>query len=38
MIHILKGEVSDIKDFAERVNSGKEYIDDLLQIGRRTSD
>lgn len=36
IVHILKGEIFDIKDFADRVNSGKEYIDDPFQIGRRT--
>lgn len=36
VIHTLSGERFDAKDFAEKVNSGKEYIDDPLQVGRRT--
>lgn len=36
VIHILNGKKLDLNDIVERVNSGKENIDDPFQIGKRT--
>jgi uncharacterized protein len=33
---VLRGERMDVKELVNRVNSDKEYIDDPLQIGKRT--
>jgi len=36
VIHVLSGEKMNPDEFAKRVNSKKEYIDDPFQIGKRT--
>jgi len=36
VIHIFDGRKLDVTDVVKRINSGKESIDDPLQIGRRT--
>jgi len=36
IIHVLSGDRMDFVEMAKRVNSRKEYIDDPLQIGKRT--
>lgn len=36
IVHILSGPTMTTKRFAEMVNSGKENIDDPLQVGKRT--
>jgi len=36
VIHIMGGKRIDLNDVVKMVTSGKEYIDDPLQIGRRT--
>lgn len=36
VIHMMGGTKMDIKQFIEKVNSGKENIDDPFQIGKRT--
>ncbi len=36
VIHAFNGETLDYRDLVERVNSGKENIDDPLQVGKRT--
>lgn len=36
VVFVLGGKRFDVSEFANKVNSGKEYIDDPFQIGRRT--
>jgi len=36
VIHVLNGRKFDVREFVEKVISGKEYIDDPFQIGLRT--
>lgn len=36
VIHLFEGKTVDVRELVERVNSGKENIDDPLQVGKRT--
>ena len=36
VIHILNGETISLKEVVNKINSGVEYIDDPLQVGKRT--